>query len=70
MIGPGLFALPTSILGSGFIGSGFVEELQKEPNIEDAIESEGGGACSVKDRSGFVVYCEAAYRADATFVQI
>ncbi|MFO8233661.1 MAG: ion transporter [Longimonas sp.] len=35
MIGIGLFALPTSILGSGF-----VEELAKDREIEDAVEAE------------------------------
>jgi voltage-gated potassium channel len=35
MIGIGLFALPTSILGSGF-----VEELEKDRAIEDAVQSE------------------------------
>ncbi|PEN06085.1 potassium channel protein [Longimonas halophila] len=44
MIGIGLFALPTSILGSGF-----VEELEKDREIEDEIESELGESSPVNE---------------------
>lgn len=46
MIGIGLFALPTSILGSGF-----VEELEKDREIEDAVESELGESETVNDKT-------------------